>query len=85
MGDSFHLHYQAGSSNCIGCTIFMDVCLLDSEARCSKVLSSWFYEVVSLGGGAVNHKKGASISILFASMHACMHACACEQCAQVGV
>ena len=32
-------------------------------------------------GGAVNHKKEATVSILFASMHAC----ACERRAQVGV
>ena len=30
------------SSDCIGCTIFTDVCLLDSEDRCSQILSSRF-------------------------------------------
>ena len=55
MGDSFHLHYQAGSSDCIGCTVYMDVCLLDSEAKCSQVLS---HLVLCLwGGGGVSSEE----------------------------
>ena len=78
MVDSFHLHCQAGSSDCIGCTIFTDGYLLDSEAKFSPA----GFMLVGVGvGGAVNYKQEASVSILFASMHAC----ACEQYAQVSV
>ena len=64
----------------------MDVCLLDSEARCSKVSPAGFMIVGwggKLGWGEQWITKRRIAYPFF--LQACMHACTCERRAQVGV